>query len=170
MNLGIRPQPGEDRLARIAPRVAVSRWSRPPLCCAKEDGVTSVLTRSCALLAAGAVALLASGCSSAERPEVERVATAFEDSSGDPQERCDLLSPRTLEQLEEQLEKPCAEGIGDVPLEGGEVESVEVWGGDAQVTLSGDTVFLTHTATGWRVDAAVCTPQVEGPYDCEVES
>jgi hypothetical protein len=140
------------------------------LCCAKEDGVTSVLRRRCVLLAAGAVALLLSGCSSAERPEVERVATTFENSSADAQERCDLLAPSTLEQLEEQLEKPCAEGIGDVPLEGGDVQGVEVWGGDAQVKLSGDTVFLTQTATGWRVAAAVCTAQTEGPYDCEVES
>jgi hypothetical protein len=140
------------------------------VCCAKEDGVTSGPTRSCALLAAGAVVVLVSGCSSAERPEVERVATAFEDASGDARERCELLTPQTLEQLEEQLEKPCAEGIGDVPLEGGDVEGVEVWGGDAQVRLSDDTVFLTHTATGWRVAAAVCTPQAEGPYDCEVES
>jgi hypothetical protein len=140
------------------------------LCCAKEDGVTSVLRRSCALLAAGAVALLLSGCSSAERPEVERVATTFENSSGDAQERCDLLAPSTLKQLEEQLQKSCAEGIGDVPLEGGDVQAVEVWGGDAQVKLSGDTVFLTETRTGWRVAAAVCAPQAEGPYDCEVES
>jgi hypothetical protein len=126
--------------------------------------------RTCALLAAGALALGISGCSSSERPAVERVATQFEDSSGDPQARCDLLMPQTLEQLEEQLQKSCAEGIGDVPFKGGEVESVQVWGRDAQVQLSGDTVFLSETATGWRVAAAVCTPQEEGPYDCEVES
>ena len=132
--------------------------------------MSSVPRRSCVLLAAGALALLVSGCSSAQRPEVERVATQFEDSSGDPQVRCDLLAPSALEQLEEQLEKSCAEGISDVPLEGGEVQRVEVWGGDAQVQLSGDTVFLTETRTGWRVAAAVCTPQTEGPYDCEVES
>ena len=131
--------------------------------------MSSVSRRSGGLLAAGALALLVSGCSSAERPEVERVATQFEDSSGEAQARCDLLTPQALEQLEQQLQKSCAEGIGDVPLEGGEVESVEVWGGDAQVRLSGDTVFLTQTATGWQIAAAVCTPRPEGPYDCEVE-
>jgi hypothetical protein len=136
----------------------------------KEDGVSSRPGRSAALLAAGALALLVSGCSSAELPEVERVATEFEDASGDAQARCDLLTPQALEQLEEQLQKSCAEGIGDVPLEGGPVESVEVYGGDAQVRLSGDTVFLSKTQAGWRVAAAVCTPQPEGPYDCEVES
>jgi hypothetical protein len=129
----------------------------------------SSVSRTWALLAAGALAVLTSGCSSAERPEVERVATRFEDSSGDPQARCDLLTSQALEQLEQQLRSSCAEGIADLPLEGGEVESVEVWGGDAQVRLSGDTLFLTRTATGWRIAAAACTPQPEGPYDCEVE-
>jgi hypothetical protein len=132
--------------------------------------VSSARRRCSALLAAGALALLVSGCSSAESPEVERVATQFEDASGDAQARCDLLMPQTLEQLEQQLKKSCAEGIGDVPLQGGDIVDVQVWGGDALVRLSGDTVFLSKAATGWRVAAAVCTPQAEGPYDCEVES
>jgi hypothetical protein len=131
--------------------------------------VSSVSRRAGALLATGALAVLVSGCSSAERPEVERVATAFEDPSGDPQARCDLLLPTTLEQLEEEAAAPCAEAIGDLPLEGGEVTDVEVWGGDAQVRTTGDTVFLSRTSSGWRVAAAVCSPQLEGPYDCEVE-
>ena len=131
--------------------------------------MSSMVGRSGAILAAGVLVALATGCASAEHPEVQRVATAFEDSSGDPQARCDLLAPRTLEQLEEHLAKPCAEGIGDVPLEGGEVRRVEVWGGDAQVRLSGDTVFLTETGAGWRVVAAACEPRGEAPYDCEVE-
>ena len=58
---------------------------------------------------------------------------------------------------------------GSLPLEGGEVTAVEVWGGDAQVRLSGDTVFLSRTQEGWKVVAAACTPQSEGPYDCEVQ-
>ena len=132
--------------------------------------MSSVRSRSHALLAAGALALLVSGCSSAERPAVERVATDFEDSSGNPQARCDLLMPKTLEQLEEQLKKSCADGIGDVPLEGGDITEVQVWGGDAQVRMSGDTVFLAKTPTGWRIAAAVCSPQAEGPYDCKVEA
>ena len=129
-----------------------------------------VRRRNGVLLASSVLALLVSGCAGAQRPEVGRVVTEFESSSGDPQARCDLLSPQTLEHLEEQLQKPCAEGIGDVPLEGGAVERVEVWGGDAQVRLTGDTVFLTETRAGWRVAAAVCTAQAEGPYDCEGES
>ena len=128
-----------------------------------------MLGRSGAILAAGALTVLVPGCASTEQPDVQRVATQFEDSSGDAQARCDLLAPRTLEKLEEQLAEPCVEGIGDLPLDGGDVGQVEVWGGNAQVQLGGDTVFLTRTATGWRVTAAACTPQAVGPYDCEVE-
>jgi hypothetical protein len=132
--------------------------------------VRSTFGTSGAILAAGALTVLLTGCASAEQPEVQRVATRFEDSSGEARARCDLLAPRTLEKLEEQLAEPCVEGIGDLPLEGGDVGQVEVWGGNAQVQLGGDTVFLTRTATGWRVTAAVCSPRAQGPYDCEVES
>ena len=56
-----------------------------------------------------------------------------------------------------------------MPLPGGDVTSVEVWGDDAQVRIGGDVVFLTETDAGWRVTAAACTPREERPYDCEVE-
>ena len=46
---------------------------------------------------------------------------------------------------------------------------MEIWGGDAQVALADDTVFLTETDTGWRVTAAVCRVRTDAPYDCEVE-
>ena len=127
----------------------------------------SVSRTSAALALTGAAALLLTGCAGAEEPEVERVATTFEDGSGDPESRCDLLTPKARERLERS--GPCAEQLGNLPLEGGQVESVEVWGGDAQVRLRGDTVFLTRTSAGWKVAAAACTPTAEGPYDCEVE-
>ena len=63
----------------------------------------------------------------------------------------------------------CAEAIEQVTLEGGEVESVEIWGGNAQVRLTGDTLFLTQTRSGWRVIAAACRSRGEAPYDCEVD-
>ena len=129
----------------------------------------SVSRRSGALVATGAVVLLGSGCSSAERPEVERVAGQFLEASGNPEARCELLMPRTLQQLEQEAEAPCADAIGGLPLQGGEVTDVEVWGGEAQVRMSGDTVFLTQSSSGWRIAAALCRPQPEGPYDCQVE-
>ena len=49
------------------------------------------------------------------------------------------------------------------------MESVEIWGGNAQVKLTGDTLFLSETSAGWRITSAACTPQAEAPYDCEVD-
>jgi hypothetical protein len=118
-------------------------------------------------LLVGALAL--TGCAGTQEPEVARVATTFEDASGDPEARCDLLTPRARERLERSGES-CGDQLGSLPLEGGEVESVEVWGGDAQVRLGGDTVFLTRTSSGWKIAAAACTPTAEGPYDCEVSA
>ena len=59
--------------------------------------------------------------------------------------------------------------LADVPLRGGTVGSVEIWGGDAQVRLGADTLFLTRTDTGWKVTAAGCESRGEAPYDCEVD-
>jgi hypothetical protein len=114
------------------------------------------------------VAVVLAGCASTQEPEVQRVATAFEDSGGDPGARCDLLAPKALEALEQDQSEPCDEAIEQLPLGGGDVQSVEVWGGDAQVRMDGDTLFLTETNAGWRVTAAACQPNGEAPYDCEV--
>jgi hypothetical protein len=123
------------------------------------------------LIRGGAVLVLAAGltgCASAQEPEVQRVATAFEDPAGDPGARCDLLAPKALEAFEQNQSGPCDQAIAQLPLAGGDVQSVEVWGGDAQVRLTGDTLFLTETGAGWRVAAAGCQSQGEAPYDCEV--
>src|SRR4051794_36537440 len=97
------------------------------------------------LAGAGALAVLLTGCASASEPDVSTVATAFEDPSGDPQARCDLLAPATLATFESDSSSPCADAIADVPLSGGKLSAVEIWGGDAQVRLGGDTLFLTQT-------------------------
>lgn len=123
-------------------------------------------TRRCLAAAAGCAAVL-SGCASLEEDDVREVATAFEDPPTAPADRCALLAPATLAALE--AEEPCNEAIAAVRLPGGDVESVEIWGGNAQVRLSGDTLFLTETSAGWRVVAASCQPRGEAPYDCEVE-
>ena len=117
----------------------------------------------------GAAAALLTGCSSTQQPEVEEVATRFEDAGADPEFRCDLLAPATLAAFEKDESASCAEAIEQVPLEGGAIESVDIWGSDAQVRLSGDTLFLTETRAGWRVTAAACRSQGEAPYECEVE-
>lgn len=116
----------------------------------------------------GAAALLA-GCASSHQPEVEQAATTFQDPAADPEARCDLLAPQTRAAFEQSEAAPCAEAIEDLALQGGGVESVEIWGGDAQVKLTGDTVFLSETSAGWRIMSAACRPQAEGPYECEVD-
>jgi hypothetical protein len=120
------------------------------------------------VLLASAILLL-SGCASTQEAEVAEVATTFADGSVDPEERCDLLAPATLAAFEKSASAPCSEAVEQVPTEGGAVQSVQVWGGDAQVTLTGDTLFLTETGAGWRVAAAACRKQTEAPYDCEVD-
>jgi hypothetical protein len=127
------------------------------------------MRRRWVLAGAGLLAALLTGCASAGEPDVAKVATAFEDPSGDPQARCDLLAPATLATFESDSAAPCADALADVPLQGGQVGSVEIWGGDAQVRLGGDTLFLTQTDTGWKVTAAGCQSRRQEPYDCEVD-
>ena len=121
------------------------------------------------LAGAGLLAALLTGCASAGEPDVAKVATAFEDPSGDAQARCDLLAPATLATFQSDSSAPCADALGDVQLPGGEVSSVEIWGGDAQVRLGNDTLFLTRTDSGWKVTAAGCQSRGQEPYDCEVD-
>ena len=69
------------------------------------SGSTPSSRRGLVLL--GGAALLLSGCASAQRADVEEVATAFADPSGDPEARCDLLAPATLRSFEESESAPC---------------------------------------------------------------
>jgi len=118
--------------------------------------------RVCVLGAA--IAVLA-GCAAAERPDVERVATDF--GTGDPGARCALLAPAALAALER--EGPCTATVGTAAPQSGDVLQTTAWGDEAQVRLSGDTLFLTRTSAGWRVVAAGCTPNGDLPYVCRVE-
>jgi hypothetical protein len=110
------------------------------------------------------IAMLA-GCAAAERSDVERVATDF--SSGDPTVRCALLAPATLAALER--DGPCAATVGTSSPPGGQVLQTAVWGDEAQVRLSGDTLFLIRTVAGWKVVAAGCRPNGDLPYVCRLE-
>jgi hypothetical protein len=133
------------------------------------DGPLARSGRRAVLVTVAGACVVLTGCSSMQQPDVEHAAATFEDPGSDPEARCDLLAPATLAAFEEDESASCPEAIEQVPLEGGEVESVEIWGGDAQVRLSGDTVFLTETRAGWRITAAACQSRGEAPYDCEVD-
>ncbi len=115
-----------------------------------------------------AVGLAAAGCASADEPAVRDVAASF--AGGDPQTRCSLLAPSTRESLvaEEQTSGP--EAIGSLPLGSGDVLSVEIWGEDALVQLSDDTLFLTRDAGAWLISAGACLPGGDRPYQCQVEA
>jgi hypothetical protein len=119
------------------------------------------------LAAAGCLTALLAGCSSAAEPEVAKAAASFENPTVDPASRCDLLAPATREVFEQSA--PCTDAIGQLPFQGGDVRSVQVWGGGAQAKVGSDTVFLTETKSGWKVTAALCQPRGEAPYDCEVD-
>ena len=45
---------------------------------------------------------------------------------------------------------------------------VRVYGTQAQVRWRGETTFLARFPSGWKVMAAVCTPQHSGPYACTI--
>jgi hypothetical protein len=116
-------------------------------------------------------ALALCGCGDLSTDEVAAVGTDFATAASDPAARCELLAPNTLTALVEQESSACEEAIGTLPLGSGEVTAVEVWGQEAQVRLTDDTLFLTRTSAGWRVSAAACEPQGEDlPYDCQLEA
>jgi hypothetical protein len=125
--------------------------------------------RGTAAVIVGAGALLLTGCAAASEDDVRGVVAAFEDPGGTPEERCELLAPSTRAALESETSTACTDAITDVPLPGGSVTAVEVWGGAAQVRIGRDVVFLTETGSGWLVTAAACEPRRDLPYDCEVE-
>jgi hypothetical protein len=113
----------------------------------------------------GATIAMLAGCAATERPDVERVAEDF--ASGAPAVRCALLSPAALATVERR--GPCVAEIAASAPTGGEVQQSSVWGDQAQVRLSDDTLFLTRTSAGWKVAAAGCTPNGDLPYECRLE-
>ena len=112
--------------------------------------------------------LLVAGCSNADEPAVRAAASAF--AGGDAETRCGLLAPATLQSLEQRKQSSCPKAIGSLPLGRGDVVSVEVWGVDALVHLSDDTLFLTRDDAGWQVSAGACRPGGDGPYQCQLEA
>ncbi|MGJ6969073.1 hypothetical protein ACSDR0_44995 [Streptosporangium sp. G11] len=122
---------------------------------------------------AAGVTLLAcvAGCASAAVPDAQRAAQDFYAAVRDRQvERaCALLAPEAAGSLRTGDQR-CETSIGALDLPGGQVLDTEVWGNEARVRLSGDTVFLHRFPAGWRVRGAGCTPRGDLPYDCEVST
>ena len=124
-----------------------------------------------AVALAAAVAVALSGCGDVSSDEVASTARAFAAAEDDPTARCSLLSEQALSALVESEGMDCEDAVQELPLGSGEILATEVWGEEAQVELSDDTLFLTRTAEGWRVAAAACRSQgSEQPYECQVEA
>lgn len=124
-------------------------------------------TATLLLLTPAVLVPVLSGCANAEEPAVRDVAASF--AGADPDGRCTLLAPATMTALEQEESSSCPDAIGQLPLGRGDVVSAEVWGEDALVRLTDDTLFLTRTDTGWRVSAAACEPGSQGAYRCQLE-
>ena len=112
------------------------------------------------------------GCSGQGRTEKGTAAEAAREFSAaaasDPGRACELLAPKTREELE--ADGPCAESLSAKQLPQAQaVRAVEVYAKDAIVHLDQDTVFLGRFDSGWFVTAAGCAPDGERPYDCDVK-
>ena len=106
------------------------------------------------------------------RATTQRFLTAYEADEGAT--ACGALSQDTRKELESQESRPCADAIAEVELEPGAVTRVEVAVTNAKVDLaSGESVFLSEQAAGWRISALGCKPQgkpADEPFDCELQA
>ncbi len=98
------------------------------------------------------IVVLAAGSASSAEPAVTETAAGFYAavSAGQGQEACALLTDAAARSLPGNCARPRILGLG---LRGGSVGSSEVWGSEAQVRLSADTVFLHRSPEGWRIRA-----------------
>ncbi|MGW0765261.1 hypothetical protein [Streptomyces sp. NPDC002676] len=83
---------------------------------------------------------------------------------------CAALAPETRQELEQSAKAPCAQALLEEQLSyGGSVREVQVYGRQAQVVLSTDTLFLSVFPAGWKVTAAGCMPRPQQPYQCKIK-
>ena len=114
-----------------------------------------------------------SGCSGHGSSETDAAGAAAMRFSSlartDATTACRLLAPQTASELE-KASGSCGRGLADAdPPAGGGLRDVEVYGFDAIARLDDDTVFLARFDKGWRVTAAGCTAQPDGPYECDIK-
>jgi outer membrane murein-binding lipoprotein Lpp len=121
--------------------------------------------------AAAAAVVVLPGCSSTpHRDAVVSAARSFVASvtAGDGARACAMLTDDARSSASGATDASCADAVTGVKEHGTGVSGVQVWGDAAQVRIGGDVLFLRLVSGGWRVNAAGCTPQPQGPYDCKV--
>jgi hypothetical protein len=123
------------------------------------------------LLALGGAA---TGCgTSADRDQAGRATQALYSAAvrHDGTTACAQMSPSLRAELVSEEGKRCANAVLSLDLHGHTPDQIKVYANEALVRLAGgDTVFLSTTREGWRVDALGCRPHGKGPYDCEATS
>ena len=126
----------------------------------------------CGALLAMAMLPLLTACSASSEPAVRAVAASFQRAVGqhDAATACALLSDEARARLESASARPCPKALPALALPGGPVESTQVWGGEAQVGLGTQVLFLAEFRSGWRVTGAGCSPRPDQPYACTVRA
>jgi hypothetical protein len=119
--------------------------------------------------------VLLTGCSSLGAGPAHAAAAAVRFhrvvAAGDDATACDLLAPRTSEEVAKSVGQSCPKALAGAGLpRSTTARTTDVYGGNARVVLDGDTVFLSRFGAQWRVTAAGCTPRQDLPYDCDVKS
>ena len=118
-----------------------------------------------------AAVVLASGCSSTQEGEVERVAEQLHAALrvDDGAAACELLSEEAQQALQDDGDS-CEVAVLDAGLSpGGRVEKVSVYDTSGQVRYDDDVVFLSEFPDGWKVIGAGCEKRAAAPYDCTVQ-
>jgi hypothetical protein len=118
--------------------------------------------------------LVAGGCgTSSDRDQARDAAQALYAAVDrhDGTSACAQMSPSLRSELVGDEGRSCPKAVLDLRLAGATADRVVVYADAALVRLAGgDTVFLSDTHLGWRVDALGCRPAGKGPYDCEAQS
>lgn len=82
-----------------------------------------------------------------------------------------MLAPPTRDELESSAGMSCVEAIEEEEIPSiGSIRDINVYGQQAMVAGTGDTVFLTDVNGAWSIMAAGCQPRAGRAYECVLES
>ncbi|MFD9420542.1 hypothetical protein ACFWC9_38490 [Streptomyces goshikiensis] len=116
------------------------------------------------------------GCGEPGPRQADAVAAALDFqnalSDGSFGRACALLAPETRQEAASDA-GDCGQVLAQEKLPVASRDAAdavaEVYGRQAMVHLSGDTLFLSQFNEGWKVVAAGCTPRPDLPFDCQVK-